>query len=148
VEVRRYFVAYEVGCAVNPTLVEGQLIGGAAQGLGGALLEEFRYDESGQPLAATFIDYLEPTAAEVPRRVETLLCEDAPSPDNPLGLKGAGEGGVVGCGAAIASAIEDALGMPGAILALPANPTQIRDLVRRAEDEAHFSAAIPSSPSS
>src|ERR671920_623877 len=147
VEIRRYFVAYEVGRAVNPTLVEGQLIGGAAQGLGGALLEEFRYDESGQPLAATFIDYLEPTAAEVPRRVETLLCEDAPSPDNPLGLKGAGEGGVVGCGAAIASAIEDALGMPGAILALPANPAQIRDLVRRA-DKAHFSAAIPSSPSS
>jgi hypothetical protein len=95
----------------------------------------------------TFIDYLEPTAAEVPRRVETLVCEDAPSPDNPLGLKGAGEGGVVGCGAAIASAIEDALGMPGAILALPASPAQIRDLVRHAE-EADFSAAIPSSPSS
>src|ERR671921_365364 len=147
VEVRRYFIAYEVGRAVNPTLVEGQLIGGAAQGLGGALLEEFRYDESGQPLAATFIDYLEPTAAEVPRRVETLLCEDAPSPDNPLGLKGAGEGGVVGCGAAIASAIEDALGTPGSISTLPASPAQIRDLVRRAE-EADFSTAIPSSPSS
>src|SRR3712207_1229961 len=89
VEIRRYFVAYEIGRAVNPTLAEGQLIGGAAQGLGGALLEEFRYDDAGQPLAATFIDYMEPTAAEVPRRVETLICEDAPSPDNPLGLKGA-----------------------------------------------------------
>ncbi|HEY6751824.1 MAG TPA: xanthine dehydrogenase family protein molybdopterin-binding subunit [Rubrobacteraceae bacterium] len=141
VEVRRYFIAYEVGRAVNPTLVEGQLIGGAAQGLGGALLEEFRYDESGQPLAATFIDYLEPTAAEVPRRVKTLLCEDAPSPDNPLGLKGAGEGGVVGCGAAIASAVENALGMPGSISALPASPGQIRDLVRRA-DKADFSTSI------
>src|SRR5215210_4548728 len=141
VEIRRYFIGYEVGRAVNPTLVEGQLIGGAAQGLGGALLEEFRYDESGQPLAATFIDYLEPTAAEVPRRVETLLCEDAPSPDNPLGLKGAGEGGVVGCGAALASAVENALGMPGSISALPASPGQIRDLVRRA-DKADISASI------
>ena len=129
VEIRRYFVAYEVGRAVNPTLVEGQLIGGATQGIGGALLEEFRYDDSGQPLAATFIDYMEPTAAEVPR-VETLICEDAPSPDNPLGLKGAGEGGTVGCGAALASAIENALEMPGSIMALPVSPGRIRALLR------------------
>jgi aerobic carbon-monoxide dehydrogenase large subunit len=140
VEVRRYFIAYEVGRAVNPTLVEGQLIGGAAQGIGGALFEEFRYDDSGQPLAATFVDYLEPTAAEVPR-VETLVCEDAPSPDNPLGLKGAGEGGTVGCGAAITSAIEDALGMPGAIRGLPASPAQIRALVVRRRSEADSSRA-------
>ena len=146
VEVLRYFIAYEVGRAVNPTLVEGQLIGGAAQGLGGALLEEFRYDESGQPLAATFIDYLEPTAAELPWQVETFVCEDAPSPDNPLGLKGAGEGGVVGCGAAIASAVEDALGMPGAISALPISPSRIHDLVRRS-DSVDPSTAIPNSSS-
>jgi aerobic carbon-monoxide dehydrogenase large subunit len=129
-----------VGRAVNPTLVEGQLIGGAAQGIGGALFEEFCYDDSGQPLAATFVDYLEPTAAEVPR-VETLVCEDAPSPDNPLGLKGAGEGGIVGCGAAITSAIEDALGMPGAIRSLPASPAQIRALVVRRRSEADSSRA-------
>ena len=134
VEILRYFVAYEVGRAVNPTLVEGQLIGGAAQGLGGALLEEFRYDEAGQPLAATFIDYMQPTAAEVPH-VQTLICEDAPSPDNPLGVKGAGEGGTVGCGAAITSAIEDALGMPGTVSALPASPNRIRALVRHANEE-------------
>jgi carbon-monoxide dehydrogenase large subunit/6-hydroxypseudooxynicotine dehydrogenase subunit gamma len=133
VEIRRYFVAYEVGRAVNPTLVEGQLIGGVAQGLGGALLEEFRYDDAGQPLAATFIDYMEPTAAEVPY-VETLICEDAPSPDNPLGLKGAGEGGTVGCGAAVASAVEDALGMAGSISALPITPSKIRDLVRHTDE--------------
>ncbi len=133
VEILRYFIAYEVGRAVNPTLVEGQLIGGAAQGIGGALFEEFRYDGSGQPLAATFIDYLEPTAAEVPR-VETLICEDAPSPDNPLGLKGAGEGGTVGCGAAITSAIEDALGMTGVIAALPVSPNRVRALVRRTSE--------------
>ncbi len=130
VEIYRYFVAYEVGRAVNPTLVEGQLIGGAAQGIGGALFEEFSYDASGQPLASTFIDYLEPTAAEVPR-VGTLICEDAPSPDNPLGVKGAGEGGVVGCGAAIAGAIEDALDMPGSISSLPITPDLVRSLVRR-----------------
>jgi CO/xanthine dehydrogenase Mo-binding subunit len=146
VEIRRYFVAYEVGRAVNPTLVEGQLIGGAAQGLGGALLEEFRYDDSGQPLAATFIDYMEPTAAEVPR-VETLICEDAPSPDNPLGLKGAGEGGTVGCGAAIVSAVEDALEMPGSITALPVNPSKIRSLLRDSSsaDSARTEAATLSS---
>ena len=133
VEIRRYFVAYEVGRAVNPTLVEGQLVGGAAQGLGGALLEEFRYDDSGQPLAATFIDYMEPTAAEVPH-VETLICEDAPSPDNPLGLKGAGEGGTVGCGAAIVSAVEDALEMPGTLMSLPVSPSKIRDLLRESKE--------------
>ncbi len=133
VEIRRYFVAYEVGRAVNPTLVEGQLVGGAAQGLGGALLEEFRYDDSGQPLAATFIDYMEPTAAEVPH-VETLICEDAPSPDNPLGLKGAGEGGTVGCGAAIVSAVEDALEMPGTLTSLPVSPSKIRALLRESEE--------------
>ena len=132
-EILRYFVAYEVGRAVNPTLVEGQLVGGAAQGLGGALLEEFRYDDAGQPLAATFIDYMQPRAAVVPR-VETLICEDAPSPDNPLGVKGAGEGGTVGCGAAITSAIEDAIGMPGAVSALPASPSRIRALVRHANE--------------
>jgi carbon-monoxide dehydrogenase large subunit/6-hydroxypseudooxynicotine dehydrogenase subunit gamma len=132
VEIRRYFVAYEVGRAVNPTLVEGQLVGGAAQGLGGALLEEFRYDDSGQPLAATFIDYMEPTAAEVPH-VETLICEDAPSPDNPLGLKGAGEGGTVGCGAAIVSAVEDALEMPGTLTSLPVSPSKIRALLRESK---------------
>ena len=133
VDVRRYFVAYEIGRAVNPTLVEGQLIGGVAQGLGGALLEEFRYDESGQPLSATFIDYLEPTAREVPR-IETLICEDAPSPDNPLGTKGAGEGGTTGCGAAICSAVEDALSLEGSITALPITPTQVRSVVRRRDE--------------
>ncbi len=83
------------------------------QGLGGALLEEFRYDERGEPLAVTFADYLMPTAREMPP-VEVLLTEDAPSPLNPLGIKGAGEGGITAVGAAIASAIDDAIGMPGA----------------------------------
>lgn len=130
-EVERYLVAYDVGRAVNPMLVEGQVAGGAAQGIGGALLEEFRYDTGGQPLAASFMDYLLPTAAETPP-VEVLVTEDAPSPLNPLGLKGAGEGGTAACGAAIASAIDDALGLPGAVRALPVTPEQIHRLAQEA----------------
>lgn len=131
-EVERYLVAYDVGRAVNPMLVEGQVAGGAAQGIGGALLEEFRYDDAGQPLAASFMDYLLPTAAETPP-MEVLVTEDAPSPLNPLGLKGAGEGGTAACGAAIASAIDDALGRPGAVQALPVTPEQIHRLTQEAE---------------
>jgi carbon-monoxide dehydrogenase large subunit len=126
--VLRYFIGYEVGRAVNPMLVEGQLVGGAAQGLAGALLEEFRYDDAGQPQATTFIDYLMPTAAELPH-VGTLVREDAPAPDNPLGVRGAGEGGTSGCGAAVASALDDALGRPGAVTVLPATPERLRALL-------------------
>ena len=101
VTVERYLVAYDIGRAVNPMLVEGQIAGGFAQGIGGALLEEFLYDERGEPLAVNFADYLMPTAREVPA-LEVLITEDAPSPLNPLGLKGAGEGGINAVGAAIA----------------------------------------------
>jgi carbon-monoxide dehydrogenase large subunit/6-hydroxypseudooxynicotine dehydrogenase subunit gamma len=131
VELRRYFIAYEIGRAINRKLVRGQLVGGAAQGVGGALLEEFRYDDAGQPLAASFIDYLVPTAREVPA-VGVLVCEDAPSPGNPLGVKGAGEGGVVGVGAAVASAVEDAVGAAGAVSSLPLHPERVRALARGA----------------
>jgi carbon-monoxide dehydrogenase large subunit/6-hydroxypseudooxynicotine dehydrogenase subunit gamma len=129
VRVERYLIAYDVGRAVNPMLVEGQLVGGFAQGLGGALSEEFVYDERGEPLSTTFADYLMLTAHEVPA-VEVLLTQDAPSPRNPLGLKGAGEGGVNAVGAAIASAIDDALGRPGAVTRLPVSPARLRALVR------------------
>ena len=102
-------------------LIEGQLVGGFAQGLGGALFEEFCYDDRGEPLSTTFADYLVPSAHDIPA-MELLLTEDAPSPRNPLGLKGAGEGGVNAVGAAIASAIDDAIGQPGAITRLPVTP--------------------------
>ena len=92
VAIERYFVAYDIGKAVNPMLVEGQITGGVAQGIGGALYEEFRYDDHGEPLWVNFADYLIPTALEIPP-VDVLITEDAPSPLNPLGLKGAGEGG-------------------------------------------------------
>jgi CO/xanthine dehydrogenase Mo-binding subunit len=101
VNVEHYLIAYDVGRAVNPMLVEGQIVGGFAQGLGGALYEEFRYDERGQPLSTTLADYLMPTIAEMPP-LDVLITEDAPSPLNPLGVKGAGEGGTNAVGAAIA----------------------------------------------
>jgi aerobic carbon-monoxide dehydrogenase large subunit len=129
VTIERYVVAYDVGKAVNPKLVEGQIAGGLAQGIGGALFEEFLYDENGEPLSVTFADYLMPTAREVPQST-ILITEDAPSPLNPLGLKGAGEGGTNPVGAAIASAIDDALGIPGAIKSLPVTPQQIRSILR------------------
>lgn len=127
VQVLRYLVAYEVGRAVNPTLVEGQLRGGVAQGVGGALLEQFRYDESGQPQATTFMDYLMPTASEIPD-VDLLVCEDFPA-DNPLGVRGAGEGGLTGAGAAVASAVSDALGLPS-MSQLPITPQMIVEVGR------------------
>jgi carbon-monoxide dehydrogenase large subunit len=130
VDVERYLVAYDIGRAVNPMLVEGQIAGGFAQGLGGALLEEFVYDERGEPLAVTFADYLLPTSHEVPE-IEALICEDAPSPLNPMGFKGAGEGGVNAVGAAIAAAIDDALEMSGAITQLPVTPRRLRTLLAR-----------------
>jgi CO/xanthine dehydrogenase Mo-binding subunit len=129
VKIERYLIAYDVGRAVNPMLVEGQLVGGFAQGLGGALFEEFLYDERGEPLSTTFADYLVPTAREVPA-VDVLITEDAPSPRNPLGLKGAGEGGVNAVGAAIASAIDDAIGRPGAVTRLPVTPARLRALLK------------------
>ncbi len=130
VTIERYAIAYDVGKAVNPKLVEGQIAGGLAQGIGGALLEEFLYDEAGEPLSVTFADYLMPTAREIPE-LSILVTEDAPSPLNPLGLKGAGEGGANPVGAAIASAIDDAIGIPGAVTRLPVSPQRLKVLMTR-----------------
>jgi carbon-monoxide dehydrogenase large subunit/6-hydroxypseudooxynicotine dehydrogenase subunit gamma len=127
VRVLRYLVAYEVGRAVNPMLVEGQLRGGVAQGIGGALLEEFGYDDAGQPQAISFIEYRMPTAAEVPP-VDLIVSQDAPAPGNPLGVMGAGEGGVNAAGAAVANAVRDALGLAGSVGQLPLTPARVRAL--------------------
>src|SRR5262249_14369070 len=131
VTIERYILAYDIGRAVNPMLIEGQLAGGFAQGIGGALFEEFLYDERGEPLSVNFADYLMPTAREIPG-LDVLVKEGAPSPLNPLGLKGAGEGGVNAVGAAIAAAIDDALGLPGAITELPVTPQRLREIIKRA----------------
>ena len=134
IAVERFIVACDIGRAVNPMLVDGQLAGGAAQGIGGALFEEFLYDSNGQPLAASFADYLIPTCAEVPP-IETLLTEDAPSPLNPLGVKGAGEGGINAAGAAIAAAVDDALGRPGSVTRLPITPQRLHRIKLSAKEK-------------
>ncbi len=129
--VERFFVAYDIGKAVNPMLIDGQIAGGVAQGIGGALFEEFLYDPRGEPLCVSFADYAMPTAREIPP-VEVMITEDAPSPLNPLGVKGAGEGGANAVGAAIAAAIDDALGRPGAVTELPVTPQRLRNILRAA----------------
>ena len=131
IAIERYLVAFDIGRAVNPMLVEGQILGGVAQGLGGALYEEFLYSDTGEPLAATFADYLMPTAHEVPG-IEVMISEDAPSPLNAYGFKGAGEGGINPVGAAIASAIDDALQRPGAVTQLPVTPQRLKALMATA----------------
>ncbi len=128
VKVERYLASYDIGVAVNPMLVEGQIVGSMVQGLGGALFEEFIYDESGTPLCVTFADYLLPTLSDVPD-VDVLLTQDEPSPLNPLGLKGGGESGITAVGAVIASAIDDAIGMPGAVTQLPVTPQRLKALL-------------------
>jgi CO/xanthine dehydrogenase Mo-binding subunit len=130
VTIDRYLVAYDVGRAINPMLVEGQIVGGFAQGLGGALLEELAYDADGQLVAGSFMDYLLPGSEEVPP-LDVLLTEDAPTPLTPLGAKGAGEGGTTGAGAAIANAVADALGAP--ITELPLSPARVLALASRQE---------------
>ncbi len=132
VKVLRYLVAYEVGRAINPALVEDQLRGGVAQGIGGALFEEFQYDVNGQPLSATFMDYLVPTAAESPE-VELVVCEDSPATTNPLGVRGAGEGGLTAAGAALVTAVRDALGGV-TVSALPMTPDRVLEMMQSAAD--------------
>jgi aerobic carbon-monoxide dehydrogenase large subunit len=107
VRLLRYFVVHDCGTLINPTLVEGQVHGGVAQGIGGALLEEIVYDDAGQPTSVTFADYLLPTATDIPP-----LCVEhmeSPAPSMAFGAKGAGEAGVAGPAPAIAAALEDAL---------------------------------------
>jgi CO/xanthine dehydrogenase Mo-binding subunit len=129
VKIERYVIAYDIGRAVNPKLVEGQIAGGLAQGIGGALFEEFIYDDSGEPLSVSFADYLMPTAREIPE-LSILVAEDAPSPLNPLGLKGAGEGGTIPAIAALLSAIENALVPFGVHIAeAPITPERIVALI-------------------
>jgi carbon-monoxide dehydrogenase large subunit len=137
VTILRYAIAYDVGRAVNPLIVDGQLVGGLAQGIGGALLEELVYDGEGQLLTTTFMDYLVPTVMEMPEVTAVRILEEAPTPLNPLGVKGAGEGGSSGCGGAIANAVADALASLGvSITALPLTPDRISALIRAARGPA------------
>jgi CO/xanthine dehydrogenase Mo-binding subunit len=133
VALLKYVITYDVGRAINPLIVGGQLVGALGQGLGGALLEELAYDEAGQPLTTTLMDYLLPTAMDMPASTVARILEETPTPLNPLGVKGVGEGGSSGCGAAIANAVADALAPLGiAITALPLTPDRLAALLRAA----------------
>jgi carbon-monoxide dehydrogenase large subunit len=130
IEILDYLVTEDVGRKINPMIIEGQMAGGLAQGIGGALLEEFVYNEDGQPLATTFMDYLMPTAMEMPK-AQFISTEDFPSPHNPLGVKGAGEGGITAAGAALANAVSNALGVE--VKKLPLKPDYILQLIKESE---------------
>jgi carbon-monoxide dehydrogenase large subunit len=131
VRLLRYVVAHDCGRLINPLIVEGQIHGGVAQGIGGGLLEEMVYDEQGQLLTGTFMDYLVPTAMELPP-IETVHLE-YPSPRNPLGVKGIGEGGAISPPAALANAVEDALSPFGVrVTRAPLGPSTVLDLINAA----------------
>ena len=111
--------------------MHGQSVGGAVQGIGGTVLEELVYDESGQLVSGSFMDYLLPTSQDVPN-IDSIILEEAPSPLNPLGVKGAGEGAILATGAALANAVADALSDLGVhITHLPLSPNNIRSWIRR-----------------
>ena len=132
VRIADYVVVHDCGTVINPSIVEGQVHGAVAQGIGGALYEAMPYSEDAQPLATTFMDYLLPTASEIPRI--TLEHIETPAEGTPFGVKGIGEGGVVGPAPAIANAVCDALRDAGLRLdATPIGPPAVRALLRVTE---------------
>ena len=132
VEVLRLVTVEDCGVAINPLIVHGQVLGASVQGLGGAFLEEFTYDESGQMTSGSFADYLLPTSTDFPNVEAHSVCF-APSTLNPLGAKGVGEGGIEGAGAAAANAVSNALRSLGVeIRSLPISPNRLAGLIREA----------------
>ena len=128
VTIVKYVVHHDCGRMINPTIVEGQVRGGVAQGVGGALYERIVYDADGQPLTTTFMDFLLPTAMEVPS-IEIVHTE-TPSPLNPLGVKGVGEAGAIPGPALIAEAVDDALAPFGVrVREMPLSPDRLRELI-------------------
>jgi CO/xanthine dehydrogenase Mo-binding subunit len=126
-EILRYVVVHDCGRVINPLVLEGQIQGGVAQGIGGAFYERLAYDSEGQLHNASFMEFLMPYSTEIPEVVVGHL--ETPSPLNPLGVKGAGEAGVIPVGAVMASAIEDALGVP--VIGMPLSPLRLFELQRR-----------------
>ena len=128
IAIKKYVVVHDCGRVINPMILEGQIQGGVAQGIGNAFYEQLHFDEHGQLLNASFMDYLVPTADTVPT-IETDHVE-TPSPLNPLGVKGAGEAGAIPVGPLFAQAIEDALqGLGIEILEIPLSPSRLFSLV-------------------
>ncbi len=142
VDIKRYICVHDCGNMINPTIVEGQITGGVAQGIGGALYERIEYDETATPRNANFMDFLVPYATEVP--TIDMVHQEVPSPMNPLGVKGVGEAGTIAVGATIASAVEDALTHLGAgsFHHVPITPSDIH----AALDKAGVDPANPAPP--
>jgi CO/xanthine dehydrogenase Mo-binding subunit len=133
VKILRFLVVHDCGTVINPMIVEGQIHGGVAQGIGNAFYEKLVYDGNGQLTSASFMDYLLPTALEVPP-IETAHVETR-SPLNPLGMKGVGEAGAIPVAAAFAQAIEDALGSSAPsleICEMPLSPNRLFELLAAA----------------
>ncbi len=134
VQILRYIVVHDCGTVLNPLILAGQIHGGVAQGIGNAFFEQLCWSENGQLLNASLADYLLPTALDVPRmEVHHTV---TPSPLNPLGTKGAGEGGAIPVGALYAQDIEDALGLPARgieITEIPLSPSRLWAIVHRGD---------------
>jgi carbon-monoxide dehydrogenase large subunit len=130
IAILRYLVVHDCGRMINPLIVEGQVVGAVAHGIGATLFEHMRYDETGQPLTTTLADYLLPDAFSIPK-IEVHHMEST-SPLNPLGVKGAAESGTIGAPAAIISAVEDALrDYQVTITDLPLTPARVLALISR-----------------
>jgi carbon-monoxide dehydrogenase large subunit len=129
--IKRYVVVHDCGTIINPMLVDGQVHGGVAHGIGNAFYEQLIYDEQGQLLNASFMDYLLPTATDVP----SIECahRETPSPYNAIGMKGVGEAGCIPTGAVFAQAVEDALGGGVQITEIPLSPTKLFDLIQESQ---------------
>jgi carbon-monoxide dehydrogenase large subunit len=136
IEILDYVVVQDVGHAVNPLTLRGQVIGSLVQGLGGAVLEDLKYDENGQFLTGSLADYLLPTATDFPN-LRCFVTDDYPSPINPLGAKGAGEGGIIAAGGCMANAVANALQSFGVEpRQLPLSPGYIWELIQSGERKA------------
>ena len=129
VELIDYVAVEDVGRIINPLTLHGQAVGAIVQGLGGAFLEHFVYDQDGQLLTGSFADYLLPTASDFPS-IRAVALEEKPSPNNPLGAKGAGEGGIIPVGGVVANAVAAALGSLGVEpRELPLSPPRVWELI-------------------
>ncbi len=130
VELLDYVAVEDAGRIINPLTLHGQVVGAIVQGLGGAFLEHFVYDQEGQLLTGSFADYLMPSASDFPN-IRAIALEEKPSPNNPLGAKGAGEGGVIPVGGVIANAVAAALGPLGVEpRELPLSPPRVWELIQ------------------
>jgi aerobic carbon-monoxide dehydrogenase large subunit len=128
VAITGYWVSHDCGRLINPLIVEGQIQGGIAMGIGNALLEEIVHNAEGQPMTSSYMDYLLPTSSDVPHI--TMDHFETPSPINPLGVKGVGESGTLPVAAAIASAVEDALSARDVrVRQVPLSPMRIDELL-------------------